>query len=216
MAQPLPTVDQAHRLFATLLDHAGRAQQLTAELAALVHLCREHPSTPDGFGTMASGADRSATTSGGGKPELDEDGNPLPPVELTSVERAVDGRRQHRDPLERAALDGVRGAEVAIRGLQAIAAAIVAAQAARKPEEGAGEVGCWVMARIGVHEPMHRTSTLGGLLDVERPLGRWAYDFAREVGRLPTADECQTHAEGHAVVLDRRPPDTRRPWVHST
>ena len=59
---------------------------------------------------------------------------------------------------------------------------------------------CWVMRRhTDTFEPALCTSSLGGLLDGERPVCRWVYDFARRLGRLPGAEECQRHAAGQKV-----------------
>lgn len=63
------------------------------------------------------------------------------------------------------------------------------------------EPGCWAMARIGHWEPVHRSGDVGGRLKEARPLGRWAYDFVWNEGRLPTPDECRTRAEGRRVRL---------------
>jgi hypothetical protein len=205
----LPTDAQLDALDRQLLDLTRTATAWLAELAVARTLCAEHPSRPDGFPRSASGADRSATTGGGGRVELDEDGQPLPPVELTSVESAAEARAHHRDRLEQSVLDGVVGLERAISGMQALGAAVAAFGALRKPEPvdtANAEVGCWVLARVGHHEPTYATSTLNGLLDVERPVGRWAYDFAREVGRLPTLDECEQRAVRRTVRLAQVPP----------
>lgn len=59
---------------------------------------------------------------------------------------------------------------------------------------------CWVMRRhTDTFEPALCTTSLGGLLDEERPVCRWVYDFARRMGRLPGAEECQRHAAGQKV-----------------
>jgi hypothetical protein len=59
---------------------------------------------------------------------------------------------------------------------------------------------CWVMRRhTNTFEPALCVTSLGGLLDEERPVCRWVYDFARRMGRLPGAEECQRHAAGQTV-----------------
>lgn len=59
---------------------------------------------------------------------------------------------------------------------------------------------CWWMRRhADTFEAALCTTNLGGLLDQERPIGRWVYDFARRQGRLPSAEECQRHAAGQTV-----------------
>jgi len=57
----------------------------------------------------------------------------------------------------------------------------------------------WMRRCANTFEPALCTSNLGGLLDVERPVCRWVYDFARRMGRLPGAEECQRHAAGQKV-----------------
>jgi hypothetical protein len=61
------------------------------------------------------------------------------------------------------------------------------------------EPGCSAMAKVGGWEPVHVTTDLGGRLPEAVPLGRWAYDFARATGRLPTRQECQAHRDGKRV-----------------
>ena len=59
---------------------------------------------------------------------------------------------------------------------------------------------CWWMRRhTDTFEVALCTTNLGGLLDDERPIGRWVYDFARRNDRLPTVQECQRHAAGQTV-----------------
>lgn len=59
---------------------------------------------------------------------------------------------------------------------------------------------CWLMRRhTDTFEPAHCATTIGGLLDTERHVCRWVYDFARRQGRLPTPEECQRHAAGQTV-----------------
>lgn len=48
-------------------------------------------------------------------------------------------------------------------------------------------------------EPVHVISNVGGLLDRNYRLGRWAYDFIRSTGRLPTRPEIQDHVDGKRV-----------------
>lgn len=59
---------------------------------------------------------------------------------------------------------------------------------------------CWWMRKhTDTFEPALCTSNLGGMLDQERPVCRWVYDFARSRERMPTAEECQRHASGQIV-----------------
>lgn len=60
--------------------------------------------------------------------------------------------------------------------------------------------GCDVCHKAGGWEPVHRkNTTVGGLLDQPVSLGRWAYDFARKLGRLPSKDETLAHLEGRRI-----------------
>ena len=70
-----------------------------------------------------------------------------------------------------------------------------------EPErEGAGQPapGCTVMAQVGVWEPGAYT-TAGGNLPERMLLGRWAADFVRRTGRLPTRAEAEARAQGRKV-----------------
>lgn len=65
--------------------------------------------------------------------------------------------------------------------------------------------GCEVVARVtgagggAAWEPIHVISSVGGLLDRQHRLGRWAYDFIRTSGRLPTRQEITAHVAGKRV-----------------
>lgn len=73
--------------------------------------------------------------------------------------------------------------------------------------ERQADPGCEVVGRIArangpAHwEPVHSTTDLGGLLDRKYRLGRWAYDFARANGRLPTVAETTSHVGGGRVMV---------------
>jgi hypothetical protein len=73
----LPTVDAWHHLADQLVTLAAEVAPNVAALAGALGVCWEHPSRPDGYPTTASGADRTTTTGGGAKPDLDADGQPL-------------------------------------------------------------------------------------------------------------------------------------------
>ncbi len=58
---------------------------------------------------------------------------------------------------------------------------------------------CSIMAAVGFDEPPLCITALDGLLPEPRPVGRWAYDFARRQGRLPTLEERKVRASRQAV-----------------
>ena len=62
---------------------------------------------------------------------------------------------------------------------------------------GAGEPapGCEILAQVGVWA----TRTKAGNLPEARMLSRWAADFVRRNGRLPTKAEAEAHAQGRKV-----------------
>lgn len=49
-------------------------------------------------------------------------------------------------------------------------------------------------------EPMHRFSDVGGVLPIRMRLGRWAYDFVRDTGDLPTMPQIEAHVNGERVM----------------
>lgn len=72
-----------------------------------------------------------------------------------------------------------------------------------KPRKGrtnrkGGDMGCEMMALIGEFEE-GRLTDVGGILDRQRRLSRWAIEFVARVGRLPTRPEIETHARGGRV-----------------
>lgn len=90
---------------------------------------------------------------------------------------------------------------------QAIAVAAPTAEELAQLEAKA-EPGCEVVGRIprgdglpNHWEPVHRTTDIEGLLPRPYSLGRWAYDFARRNGRLPSEREATLHVEGRTVMV---------------
>lgn len=174
----------------TDLDELGR------QLHTLIELNRDHPSTPDGFPATTSGASPSTS-----RRPVDDDS-----VDLTSVEAAADARPLHRDPLLTAERRARQALTRAAHNLDTAQAHLRHAEQLRhttlvhNPEPG-----CWIMHRIGAWEPIHRVTDFTDIfarpLDEPRAVGRWAYDFARRVGRLPTIDECRRHQRGDKVMV---------------
>lgn len=81
--------------------------------------------------------------------------------------------------------------------------AVIRRKYTAKPRKGrtmrkGGDMGCEMMAIIGEFEP-GRLTDVGGLLDRQRRLSRWAVEFVARVGRLPTRPEIETHARGGRV-----------------
>lgn len=172
---------------------------LGRRLHTLVDLNRAHPSTPDGY---------PSSTLGAGTPTihahtLDPDGE----ITLTSVEAAANARTTHRDPLERAEQHAVQHLCLAAENLALAEQHLRRADQLRanRPDRPDADPGCWAMARVGGWEPVHRVTDLADILDrpldEPRPLGRWAYDFARRVGRLPSIEECRRRRDGRKVMV---------------
>lgn len=168
---------------------------------------RAHSAEPDGI----AGGHAGGSSSGGPKIIVDNEQGEPESVDVTAVELAVI-QRQHQptDPYH-AALDRAGQAyERAARELDRVLRALDAIDLLDElRDDDAGltpEPGCWAMARVESWEPVFRNTTLGGHTF---PLGRWAYDWTRTTGRLPSEDECKRHAEGRKVRL---PPDVVTKW----
>lgn len=122
----------------------------------------------------------------------------------TTPSPAREARRRYLEALERA--------EKALEQAAYVASRWAAERPARAEElqrlEMQADPGCEVVARIvrpdGSRwwEPEHRTTDLGGLLPRPFRLGRWAYDFARRTGRLPSEEETRAHLEGRRVRVE--------------
>ena len=171
---------------------------IARDLLALDDLNQRHPSTPDGYPTQTPGA--APATSNGHTGGVD--------VKLTSVEAAADARRHSTgDPYHAIQANALRAIHEALdrldraRHLLDQVRHVPADRAALNPEPG-----CWAMGRIGAWEPVlcvtDLSTVLGHPLDEPRPLGRWAYDFAKRAGRLPTVDECKRRQLGQRVMVD--------------
>jgi hypothetical protein len=117
----------------------------------------------------------------------------------TSVESAVIANLevdQPHDPTKRDCTRALTIFDRAVRDMQR-ACSLVADQA--RQGSTVLPAGCWAMARIGHWEPIHRyTVHVNGQAYA---LGRWAYDFTRNVGRLPTVAECERHSRGQQVRM---------------
>lgn len=190
MTKPLPTRAQVAKLGAMVADMP--VERITDRLAVLVERERRHgTNVPDGMprSSMAGG-------SSGGGPTVLVDGDQVP---VTSVEAAVIAReRPPVDRQRRAVLEAVDALGAALDALRRAEHRLNLVDALRSDEELTPEPGCWAMARVGAWEPVHRKTFVG---DEERALGRFAYDFVRRAGRLPTIEECRAHSEGRRIHL---------------
>lgn len=120
-------------------------------------------------------------------------------VNVTSVEGAAFANLetdQPRDPTKVACKRALTRLDRVVRDLEYIRT-LVADQA--RQGSTVLPAGCWAMARIGHWEPIHRTTV--HVNSQAYALGRWAYDFVRNVGRLPTVDECERHSRGQQVRM---------------
>ena len=146
-------------------------------------------------------AGSSASEGSGHTSVTDDRGDPMPSVSDPVGEAGI---RTCPGRAELASLD---------RHLQAIYAGARAVEAIRSryldvvvPSEGLeGEEGCEIVARVRRYdgqphwEEVYRESTVSGNLRREYRLGRWAYEFVRRSGRIPTLGEISAHVEGRKV-----------------
>lgn len=194
MTKPLPTRAQVARLGSAVANVP--VERLTARLAGLVERERRHGTT------VPDGSPRSSMGGSGGGPTVLVDGEHVP---VTTVEAAVIAREHPPvDRQRRAVVDAVDALAAALDALRRLEHRLALVDALRSDEDLTPEPGCWAMARVDVWEPVHRKTFVGG---EERALGRFAYDFTRRAGRLPTIEECRAHAEGRRIHLAV---DTRR------
>ncbi len=106
-----------------------------------------------------------------------------------------------RDPLDEHTVAAVRGLEQAVVGIQALRSRLDAIDHLSRPDDLNPEPGCVVMAKVGVWEPVHVISTVKGKLKEPAPLGRWAYEFVRATGTLPSREQARAHADGRRIRL---------------
>lgn len=177
----LPTDRHLIDLFNTITGTSWNALQ--KEIIEGIHRERAHPSTPDGYPKTTIGG------GGGGGNET-----------ATSVEAAVIARQQktrdeHRIEITRA-VDAIRNVCDEISRARGALARI---SKMKSDEELNPEPQCAAMARVGTWEPFHRNHTIDNKIV---PLGRWAYDFARAMHRMPTIEECKARAEGRRVRIN--------------
>jgi hypothetical protein len=139
--------------------------------------------TPDGFPTTASGSD----AGGGGTGTT-----------ASSVERAAAARTDRRDdPTATAIRSAMMSLTETVQAVRACRGHLVALATERDASERASIVpGCWALARVGGWEEVHAVTVIAG---ITYPLGRWAYDFQRRIGLLPTVAQCKLRVEGRKV-----------------
>ena len=140
---------------------------------------------PDGFPTTASGGN-----AGGGR-----SGSSVSVVERTAAARV----RKRHDPIGAmlaAAIADLEACANHARGVRVKLDRIADARDADglKPTEP----GCWAMERVGGWEPVHARMTLNGST---YGLGRWAYDFARKHGVMPSEAQCRARQAGKKVFV---------------
>lgn len=142
----------------------------------------------DGFSGTSSGF---AAAGGGTSGVNDSSGN-------TGVARAEWGER--RDPLHEHTAAAVKALEAAVTAVQVLRSRLDAIDHLSDVDDQVDPApGCWLMGLVGVWEPVHRTGDVGGRLKEPRPLGKWAYDFVRSTGELPTREQARAHAEGRRI-----------------
>lgn len=124
------------------------------------------------------------------------------PVSLWSVESAVVARQAHSDAYARGVVVVVRLVVDAVAKLHAAAARLDELERGRIPLADKVDIDggpkCWALARVGGYEPFYAHRVVEG---ENRPLGRWAYEFAVRHGRLPNLTECRQHLGGRKVYV---------------
>lgn len=165
--------------------------------AAIARNARGGSTKPDGW-PRGKGYDGA-----GGPPrvtvEADEHG-PEESVEVTAVELTIIAReRGQRDELDDAVRAAIGHLVTAARNITLLRAQVERLENLRFDPEAANKLRCAAMARVNVSEPFYKRHEING---TTWNLGRWAYAFTIETGRLPNLDECRTHAQGRNV---RRP-----------
>lgn len=154
-----------------------------------------------GGSTKADGWPRGKGYDGSGGPmrvtvDADEHG-PEESIEVTSVELAIIARsRTQRDELHDAVTAAVRNLRTAALNLGQLRAQIERLENLDFDAEKANQRRCAAMARVNVTERFYKRREVNG---VWYDLGQWAYKFTIDTDRLPTLDECRTHAQGRNV-----------------
>lgn len=176
--------------------------ELVGVLHRAINVAAANPSAADGFPTSVPGAAPSTTITMIDLGPTFEGDDEHGPVNLTPVEAAVHARAlARRDKFDHQLEQTLAFFGDASRALRAAANGI--AQLAKLQQDAGlaeGEQGCWALARVGSWEPVRSTVVVGG---EPRPLGRWAYDFHRSTGRLPSIPECRAHVQGKRVVITK-------------
>jgi hypothetical protein len=176
------------------LDDLGR------RLHDLHELNVRNPSRPDGYPSSTPGA---PVPSASAPPPLSDDDEDEGPVDLTSVEAAALARGDHNDPMQRSEYHARQSVRDAAADLAVALAHLAKTEAHRRPPATPAG-GCWVMGRVGGWDEAYCSSDLheflAKALDKPQTFGRWAYDFVRRNGRLPTLDERRAHQNGDKVV----------------
>lgn len=135
-----------------------------------------------------------AAGSGGGPSVIVDDER----VAVTGVEAAVISRtesRPRRDELGDAILRAWAHLQSALTALDNFTVALGAVSNVQADPVD-NDAKCWVMARVGVTEKAERRIVVDN--DV-RQCGRWAADFHKVTGRIPTIEECMIRKTGKYV-----------------
>lgn len=157
------------------------AAETAASLKAIIARARNARSnTPDGYG--------STTLSGS-----------MGGAELTSVEAAASARiaGKTRDPLDEHLRRCLAHLESAVTALDLLTVAVGNLGNIIVDPEEINARRCWAMARVGAKEPFYRRVTIG---DSSYDLGRFAWEFYRDTGALPTIQQCRQKALGRRVM----------------
>lgn len=201
MSRPMLTDQQVDDLLNGLEIQPRRIAKTLK--AAISRNAKGGSTRPDGWGRGkgfdGSGGPRRVTV-----PE-DEHG-PEESIEVTSVELAIISReRTQHDELHEAVTAAVTNLRVAARNVQQLRAQIERLENLDFDTEKANQRRCAAMARVNVTERFYKRREVNG---VWYDLGQWAYKFTIDTDRLPTLDECRTHAQGRNVrraVLESTP-----------
>jgi hypothetical protein len=178
-APPLPEEHQIEDLFLRIANY--KAAETAGPLKAAVARARSARSnTRDGYpvSTISGGP-------GGG--------------ELTSVEAAAEARigGKQRDPLNDAVRRCLAHLESAVHALDLLTVAVDNLGNVTTDPETLNKRRCWAMARVNNDDSFYRRVTIG---DTSYDLGRFAWEFYRDTGALPTIQQCRQKALGRRVM----------------
>jgi hypothetical protein len=140
----------------------------------------------DGYARQSTGF------AGGGK-----GGDPGDPAGMEGVARAEFAAM--KDPIDEHTRAAAAALLQAVESLQTLRSRLDLIDHLSSDEDLEPLLGCDVMAKVDVFEPVHRTGDVGGRLSRPMALGKWAYEFVLNTGQLPSREQTRARVEGRRV-----------------